>query len=322
MDKRYQVFISSTFADLEEERKGVMEAIIELDCFPAGMEMFPATNMEQFEYIKSVINESDYYVIIVAGRYGSVAEDGISYTEKEFDYARAQGIPILAFVKKDIDSLPLNKSESDPDKREKLEKFRSKVLAGRLAKFWDTNDNLKFSLHSSLAREMKMNPRIGWIRADSSSDIQVYKTIDNLKQENYKLHIEKERLLQEKKEDDNDKDDLFMKEFDKKINSLFSITIKATNSYSSSIETNIREILSVIGFRLMYPFDFYTLSSCIAQSLTDTMDDELYVVSDDMQQIIMKMLALELIEVDGETLQDEMETTTFGKKIILSMIRF
>lgn len=59
LDKRYQIFISSTFADLENERKGIMEAIIELGCFPAGMEMFPATDTEQFEYIKTVIDESD-----------------------------------------------------------------------------------------------------------------------------------------------------------------------------------------------------------------------------------------------------------------------
>jgi len=61
MDKRFQVFISSTFADLEEDKKEVMEAIINLDCFPAGMEMFPATDTEQFEYIKSIIDASDYY---------------------------------------------------------------------------------------------------------------------------------------------------------------------------------------------------------------------------------------------------------------------
>lgn len=64
MEKRYQIFISSTFADLEEERKEVMEAIINLDCFPAGIEMFPAVDIEQFEYIKSIIDQSDYYILI------------------------------------------------------------------------------------------------------------------------------------------------------------------------------------------------------------------------------------------------------------------
>lgn len=261
MDKRYQVFISSTFADLEEERKGVMEAIIELDCFPAGMEMFPASNMEQFEYIKSVIDESDYYVIIVAGRYGSIADDGMSYTEKEFDYATKQGIPILAFVKKDISDLPVNKSETDPEKKEKLEKFRKKVLEGRLAKFWDTSENLKYNLHSSLAREMKMNPRIGWIRADSSSDIQIYKTIENLKMDNKRLRDENERLLNLKTEEDHDETALQRDEFNQKMNSLFSIEIIDPNYCNQKVQLNIKQIIKEIGYRLMSAFDLDTLGS-------------------------------------------------------------
>ncbi|MFR7936174.1 MAG: DUF4062 domain-containing protein [Clostridium perfringens] len=100
MEKRYQIFISSTFADLQEERKAIMDAIMDLNCFPAGMEMFPANDSEQFEYIKTIIDESDYYVLVLAGRYGSVAEDGKSYTEKEFDYAKEKGIPVLVFKKR------------------------------------------------------------------------------------------------------------------------------------------------------------------------------------------------------------------------------
>ena len=93
MDKRYQVFISSTFADLQEERKEVMEAIINLNCFPAGMEMFPAADIEQFDYIKTIIDESDYYVLVLAGRYGSLAADGKSYTDidsKLFNHFKEQ----------------------------------------------------------------------------------------------------------------------------------------------------------------------------------------------------------------------------------------
>ena len=145
MEKRYQIFISSTFADLEHERKGIMEAVIELGCFPAGMEMFPATDTEQFEYIKSVIDESDYYVLVIAGRYGSLAEDCISYTEKEFEYAREKDIPILAFVKKDIESIPVSKTDEDSKKKEMLKSFRSKALSGRMANFWDNADELKYT---------------------------------------------------------------------------------------------------------------------------------------------------------------------------------
>ena len=79
---RYQVFVSSTFKDLKEERERVLRAILEQRAFPTGMELFPSADEERFEFIKREIDSSDYYILIVAGRYGSVAEDGISFTEK------------------------------------------------------------------------------------------------------------------------------------------------------------------------------------------------------------------------------------------------
>ena len=62
MDKRFQVFVSSTYTDLKEERQLVIRAVMELDCIPAGMELFPAADEEQFEFIKRVINDCDYYL--------------------------------------------------------------------------------------------------------------------------------------------------------------------------------------------------------------------------------------------------------------------
>ena len=59
MDRRYQIFISSTYADLKEERDKVMRAVLQLKCFPAGMELFPAVDKKQFDYIKSEIDECD-----------------------------------------------------------------------------------------------------------------------------------------------------------------------------------------------------------------------------------------------------------------------
>lgn len=46
MDKRYQVFISSTYVDLQEERQSVLQTLMEMDCIPAGMELFPAADEE------------------------------------------------------------------------------------------------------------------------------------------------------------------------------------------------------------------------------------------------------------------------------------
>jgi hypothetical protein len=192
VEKRYQVFISSTFADLIEERKGVMEAILALNCFPAGMEMFPASDIEQFEYIKTIIDQSDYYVLIIAGRYGSVAEDGISFTEKEYDYAKSKGIPILAFIKKDIISIPVGKTDEDPVKKEKLAKFREKALDKRLGKLWNSSEELKYLLHTSLSNEFKIHPRRGWIQGDIENSEILLRQLNDLRVENGNLKKEME----------------------------------------------------------------------------------------------------------------------------------
>src|SRR5665213_1127692 len=81
---RYQVFVSSTYDDLRGERQQATQAILEIGCFPSGMELFPASDDTQWELIKRVIEESDYYVVIVAGRYGSLGPEGASYTEMEY----------------------------------------------------------------------------------------------------------------------------------------------------------------------------------------------------------------------------------------------
>ena len=108
LDKRYQVFVSSTFEDLQEERKEVMQALLELDCIPSGMELFPASNDDQWTLIKNVIDDCDYYLLIIGGRYGSENDEGISYTQMEFEYALRQGKPMISSVSYTHLTLPTN----------------------------------------------------------------------------------------------------------------------------------------------------------------------------------------------------------------------
>lgn len=110
MDKRYQVFVSPTYDDLIEERKEATQAILKCDCFPAGMELFTASNKGQWSVIKKVIDDSDFYLLIIAGRYGSLGIDDkgkkVGYTEMEFDYALSQEKPIIVMLHRDIEKLP------------------------------------------------------------------------------------------------------------------------------------------------------------------------------------------------------------------------
>lgn len=187
MDKRYQVFVSSTFADLKDERSKVIQTVMELDCFPAGMEAFPAIDEEQFEFIKKIIDDCDYYLLVIGGRYGSISDDGLSYTEKEYNYAVEKGIKIVAFIHGSPDSIPLGKSEKDNGLREKLDLFKTKVSTNRLIKYWNHIDELPGLVALSLSKTIKMFPAVGWVRANQVINPEIIQEMNHLRSENQRL---------------------------------------------------------------------------------------------------------------------------------------
>ena len=167
IEKRYQVFISSTYTDLYEERNEVMQALLELECMPAGMELFPAANDTQWDWIKKVIDESDYYMVIIGGRYGSVhPQKKLSYTEMEYRYALETNKPIISFLHENPMSLSFEKSESDSELRIKLEKFRE-LVKEKLCKTYSNPSDLGAKVSRSITQLKKQFPAEGWVRARS-----------------------------------------------------------------------------------------------------------------------------------------------------------
>lgn len=132
MNRRYQIFISSTIKDLEKERTLLTQTILRKGHYPAGMEWFPGIDEEEFEYIKQIIDDSDYYVIILGGLYGTIAPDGKSYTEKEYDYAVEKGKKIISMVQKNPAVI-----EEDDERKIKFTQFHKKVIKDRLANIWN-----------------------------------------------------------------------------------------------------------------------------------------------------------------------------------------
>ena len=182
LEIKYQIFVSSTYEDLKEERKEVTQAILECNCFPAGMELFPASNKSQWEIIKRVIDESDFYLVIIAGRYGSIGidDDGnkVGYTEMEFDYAVKNNKPILALIYDDIDNLPRSKTESKGTKQSKLLKFREKACCGRVIRKWNNKDNLKAAVLAAIVELKRDTDASGWVRANLKIEKTAYTILD------------------------------------------------------------------------------------------------------------------------------------------------
>jgi Domain of unknown function (DUF4062) len=177
--KKYQVFVSSTFQDLKHERERVLRALIENSYLAAGMEYFPAIDEEQFNFIKTVIDDSDYYVAIVAGKYGSLAPDGLGYCEKEYEYAREKSLPIIALLRADTESLVPHERELTPERISMLKQFTEKLSNGRLVQYWKDETDLCNRLISSLSITSKNHPRVGWVRENHNSDLDIVEFIRN-----------------------------------------------------------------------------------------------------------------------------------------------
>lgn len=193
IQKKYQIFVSSTFKDLIAERQSAVEAILKAGHIPAGMELFTSSNKSQWEVIKRWINESDIYMLILGGRYGSVEpESGKSYTQLEYEYAQKVGKPLFAVVITDDAIKELKATQIETDYPEKLAEFRKIVLSHMISFFSDTKD-IKLAIHESLSEIISDNPLVGWVRGNSQNE-NIAEELALLSEENRKLREENQEL--------------------------------------------------------------------------------------------------------------------------------
>jgi hypothetical protein len=193
-DRKYQVFISSTYTDLIKAREKIIETVLRLYHFPVGMEMFSADDDEQWEVIKDTIDLSDYYVVIIGHRYGSETTEGISYTEKEYDYAKEKGVPILAFIRKrDVATKP-NERDDESIKIDKLNRFIEKASKNKVCEFWENEADLSTKVAIALPKIFRKTPRIGWVKADKAISPEVSEELARLSKENREAREEIEAL--------------------------------------------------------------------------------------------------------------------------------
>jgi hypothetical protein len=172
--KRLQVFVSSTFSDLREERQAAVEAILSAGHIPAGMELFAAGDESQMEVIKQWIDESDVYLLIVGGRYGSIEpKSGKSYTQLEYEYALEKGKPLFACVLKEsaLDARVKKHGIEMIDKhRKELDAFRD-LVQSKVVEFWEDTKDIKLAIINKLGQLSRREDLIGWTRANQQANL-------------------------------------------------------------------------------------------------------------------------------------------------------
>ena len=162
MPRKLQVFVSSTYTDLREERQAAVAAILAAGHIPAGMELFAAGDETQMTVIRRWIDESDIFLLILGSRYGSIEfQTGKSYVHLEYEYALSVHKPLFAVVR---EIGPSEASDSD------LLTFRALVLE-RVVRFWREANEIKLAIHETLAELARRPELTGWIRADNAVNV-------------------------------------------------------------------------------------------------------------------------------------------------------
>lgn len=300
MNKRYQVFVSSTYADLQDERRKVIQALMEMDCIPAGMELFPAADDEQWEFIKRVIDDCDYYILIMGGRYGSLTPDGISYTEREFDYAVSKGLKVLAFVHGSPGDISLAKSELNSELRQKLALFRDKVCRDRLIKSWTAAAELPGLVALSLQKTIKVYPAVGWVRANTIATSEALGELNTIRKENADLQAKLAAISHEEVPDTGR-----LAALDEKYNLKLKFERRSSygdwNSTWKAIEPTWEEIFCAIAPELQeFPSDDSVkteLARALAARAVEAEFKSARISEDDFKTIRVQLLALRLVKV-------------------------
>lgn len=169
-EKKIQIFISSTFTDLEQERNEIIFGILKSEHIPAGMELFTAVG-SQLDIIKKNIDNSDAYCLMIGSKYGKINTDtGMSYTEWEYQYAKESNKPIFVIVldedyindrvqkgKLNIHDIEINSSE--------FIRFKRDVMNERLVAIIKDINEIKGEVQSCLQTIIKEYGEnlLGWV---------------------------------------------------------------------------------------------------------------------------------------------------------------
>lgn len=192
MKKKHQVFVSSTYTDMLAERQAVVEAILRAGHIPAGMELFAAGDRSQLDVIRTWIDESDIFMLILGGRYGSIDKDsGKSYIQLEYEYAIKKGKPYFAAVMSDeyrkAKVKEMGEEVIEGNNPALLKVFRETVKSSICREFNDPTE-LKLIVFESLGDFARRPDLPGWVRSEEVVDPKsTFEEIDRLRGENAKL---------------------------------------------------------------------------------------------------------------------------------------
>jgi hypothetical protein len=158
-----KLFLSSTYQDLHEHRRRVIEALERLRHNGAeiewlGMEAFGARDDLPADACIQFVDKCDLYIGFLGVRYGSLdPKTGWSMTETEYRHAVKQNKPRLIFLidEKNARVAP-GDFESSPEGQQKLRALKEDAKKDRVVDFFTTPEDLAWKVTTALAQKLSI----------------------------------------------------------------------------------------------------------------------------------------------------------------------
>ncbi|HYV13636.1 MAG TPA: HEAT repeat domain-containing protein [Pyrinomonadaceae bacterium] len=153
-----RIYISSTYADLQDCRDQVYRALRQIGHDVVAMEDYVATDRRPLEKCLDDVGSSDIYVGIFAWRYGFIPlednPDQRSITELEYRHACEHEIPTLIFILDKDASWPMTFVDRGEESK-KIDSLRANLTNTRTVSFFKDCENLATLVSNAVTNKVK-----------------------------------------------------------------------------------------------------------------------------------------------------------------------
>lgn len=187
LDKRYQVFISSSGHDMYPERVVLSQTLVGMGFFSWGLEQ-QRTPMST-SIARRQIDDCDYVILLLGSQYGEQSVSGVGYMHLEYIYAVTKQKPIVVFMHEDPSSRDLSLQDASPELQRRFQEFRKQLQLEVDQIFtYKSHRDLELTVRLNMPQMLERYPVQGWVRPQDTQALQ--DEIDVLEAKVKRLEIE------------------------------------------------------------------------------------------------------------------------------------
>ena len=186
LDKRYQVFISTSGAEMQPERMVLAQTLVGMGFFSWGLEQRTPLSTA---FARRQIDDCDYVAVLLGSAYGEQSVSGVGYMHLEYIYAVTKQKPIIVFMHDEPAAREAALHDDKPELRDKFQEFR-KLLQNEVDQVFTYRSlrDLEMAVRFNLPQMLERYPVLGWVRPQNTQVFQ--DEIDQLKNKLEQLETE------------------------------------------------------------------------------------------------------------------------------------